>query len=64
VTVRSAVGELTGIAKLDETIRLGAGAIPHSHHGANVNRLRSKDDIDVVTGMVRYSGIPVSLHPA
>ncbi|MDH6246987.1 molybdopterin-dependent oxidoreductase [Mycobacterium sp. OTB74] len=64
VTVRSAVGELTGIAKLDDTIRLGAVAIPHGHHAANVNRLTSKDDIDVVTGMVRYSGIPVSLHPA
>ena len=43
----------------------GAGvSIPHGHHAATVNRLTSKDDIDVVTGMVRYSGIPVSLHPA
>jgi hypothetical protein len=24
----------------------------------------SKDDIDLVTGMTRYSGVPVSLHPA
>jgi anaerobic selenocysteine-containing dehydrogenase len=64
VTVRSAVGELTGVAKIDDTIRRGAVAIPHGHHAANVNRLTSKDDIDVVTGMVRYSGIPVSLHPA
>ena len=22
------------------------------------------DDIDLVTGMTRYSGVPVSLHPA
>lgn len=36
VTVRTANGELTGIAKID---------------------------IDVVTGMVRYSGIPVSFAP-
>ncbi|ULE34655.1 molybdopterin-containing oxidoreductase family protein [Mycobacterium sp. IDR2000157661] len=64
VTVRSANGEITGVAKLDEAMRRGAVSIPHGHHAANVNRLTSKDDIDVVTGMVRYSGIAVSLHPA
>ena len=64
VTVRSANGELTGLAKVDDSIRRGAVSIPHGHHEANVNRLTNKDDIDVVTGMVRYSGIPVSLHPA
>jgi anaerobic selenocysteine-containing dehydrogenase len=64
VTVRSASGELTGIAKLDDAMRSGAVSIPHGHHEANVNRLTNKDDIDVVTGMVRYSGIAVSLHPA
>ena len=64
VTVRSANGELTGVAKVDESIRRGAVSIPHGHHAANVNRLTNKDDIDVVTGMVRYSGVPVSLHPA
>lgn len=64
VTVRSTSGELTGIAKVDDSIRRGAVSIPHGHHVANVNRLTNKDDIDVVTGMVRYSGIPVSLHPA
>ena len=64
VIVRSANGELTGIAKIDDSIRRGAVSIPHGHHEANVNRLTNKDDIDVVTGMVRYSGIPVTLHPA
>lgn len=64
VTVRSTSGELTGIAKVDASIRRGAVSIPHGHEVANVNRLTNKDDIDVVTGMVRYSGIPVSLHPA
>ena len=64
VTVRSANGELTGLAKINDSIRRGAVSIPHGHHEANVNRLTNKDDIDVVTGMVRYSGIPVSLHPA
>jgi anaerobic selenocysteine-containing dehydrogenase len=64
VIVRSANGELTGIAKVDPSLRQGAVSIPHGHHEANVNRLTNKDDIDRVTGMVRYSGIPVSLHPA
>ncbi|MCZ8378660.1 molybdopterin-dependent oxidoreductase [Mycobacterium sp. CPCC 205372] len=64
VTVRSANGEVTGIAKLDDSVRTGVVSIPHGHHDCNVNRLTSKDDIDVVTGMVRYSGIAVSLHPA
>jgi anaerobic selenocysteine-containing dehydrogenase len=64
VIVRSVNGELTGIAKVNDSIRRGAVSIPHGHHAANVNRLTNKDDIDVVTGMVRYSGIPVSLHPA
>jgi anaerobic selenocysteine-containing dehydrogenase len=64
VTVRSANGELTGVATVDDSIRRGAVSIPHGHHTANVNRLTNKDDIDVVTGMVRYSGIAVTLHPA
>lgn len=64
VTVRSANGQLTGIARFDASVRRGVVSIPHGHHSANVNRLTNKDDIDVVTGMVRYSGIPVSLSPA
>ena len=46
VTVRSANGELTGIAKVDDSIRRGAVSIPHGHHAANVNHLTNKDDID------------------
>ncbi len=63
-TVRSASGELTGVAKVDGSIRTGVVSIPHGHHDASVDRLTSNDDIDTVTGVVRYSGIPVSLHPA
>ena len=62
--VRSEHGELTGIAKVDASVRRGAVSVPHGHAGANVNLLTSKDDIDLVTGMTRYSGIPVTLHPA
>jgi anaerobic selenocysteine-containing dehydrogenase len=65
VTVRSATGELTGRAKVDASIRRGAVSIPHGHpQAANVNRLTSSDDIDLITGMAHYSGIPVSVHPA
>ncbi|XVQ14726.1 molybdopterin-containing oxidoreductase family protein [Spirillospora sp. CA-255316] len=64
LAVRSAHGELTGVAKVDPSIRRGAVSVPHGHEGANVNALTSKDEIDLITGMARYSGIPVSLHPA
>ncbi|HEX9178733.1 MAG TPA: molybdopterin dinucleotide binding domain-containing protein, partial [Mycobacterium sp.] len=56
-------GELTGIAKVEPSIRRGAVSVPHGHAEANVNLLTSKDDIDLVTGMTRYSGVPVTLHP-
>lgn len=62
--VRGARGKLVGIAKVEPSIRRGAVSVPHGHQGANVNQLTSKDDIDVVTGTARYSGIPVSVHPA
>ncbi|MEX5713315.1 molybdopterin-dependent oxidoreductase [Parafrankia sp. FMc6] len=64
VTVRSTSGEITGIAKVDGTIRRGAVSIPHGHQSANVNRLTDRSQVDIVTGMVRYCGIPVSVHPA
>ena len=61
--VRSALGKLTGVARVDASVRRGAVSVPHGHAGANVNLLTSKDDIDLVTGMTRGSGVPVSLHP-
>nr|WP_241831117.1 molybdopterin dinucleotide binding domain-containing protein [Parafrankia soli] len=64
VTVHSTSGEITGIAKVDGTIRRGAVSIPHGHQSANVNRLTDRSQVDIVTGMVRYCGIPVSVHPA
>jgi anaerobic selenocysteine-containing dehydrogenase len=39
VIVRSAQGELVGVAKVDPSIRAGAVSVPHGHQGANVNRL-------------------------
>ena len=60
--VRSAHGELTGIAKVDRVHPGRRVSVPHGHQGANVNRLTNKDDIDQPTGMALYSGVPVTLH--
>jgi anaerobic selenocysteine-containing dehydrogenase len=64
VVVRSAQGELFGVAKVDPSMRAGAVSVPHGHQRANVNALTSEHDIDEPTGMTHYSGVPVSLHPA
>jgi anaerobic selenocysteine-containing dehydrogenase len=64
VIVRSDSGELTGTAHVDPAIRRGAVSVPHGHEEANVNLLTSHRAADPVTGMARYSGIPVSVHAA
>lgn len=65
VTVRSAYGELTGTARVDPSIRRGAVSVPHGWpEPHNVNRLTSADLVDPLTGMPRYSGIPVELQLA
>jgi anaerobic selenocysteine-containing dehydrogenase len=61
IAVRSARGEIVGIARVDPSIRRGTVSIPHGHQRANVNRLTDKDDIDLVTGMAHYSGVPVGI---
>jgi anaerobic selenocysteine-containing dehydrogenase len=63
LVVRSDRAELVGVVKIEPSIRPGVVSIPHGHERANVNLLTNKDHIDVVTGMVQYSGIPVTLHP-
>jgi anaerobic selenocysteine-containing dehydrogenase len=64
VVVRSERGELVGVARVDTSIRRGVVSVPHGHERANANQLTDKDRIDAVTGMVQYSGLPVTLHPA
>jgi anaerobic selenocysteine-containing dehydrogenase len=61
VVVRSVHGELVGVARVDDAVRAGVVSVPHGHEGANVNVLTGKDEIDPVTGMARYSGIPVEV---
>ena len=64
VVVASAAGAVTGIAKIDPSMRRGAVSVPHGHQTANVNVLTDKDDIDPITGMAHYSGIPVTIRSA
>jgi anaerobic selenocysteine-containing dehydrogenase len=64
VAVRSARGELVGVAKLDARIRPGVVSVPHGHEDANVNLLTDVRQVDPVTGMARYSGLQVSVRPA
>lgn len=65
VTVRSGNGALVGIARVDPEIRRGAVSIPHGHsHDANVNRITSTVDVDAITGMTCYSGVPITVRPA
>jgi anaerobic selenocysteine-containing dehydrogenase len=64
VTLRTTQGELTGVARLDPDIRRGVVSIPHGHRAANVNDLTDRNTVDLVTGMVRYSGVPVEIHRA
>jgi predicted molibdopterin-dependent oxidoreductase YjgC len=49
VTVRSAHGELTGVATLTTDIRRGAVLVPQGDMEANVNLLTDADGIDPVT---------------
>jgi len=63
VVVRSARGEIVGTAHVDASIRPGVVSVPHGHEHANVNYLTNTQDVDTLTGMARYSGIEVSIHP-
>jgi predicted molibdopterin-dependent oxidoreductase YjgC len=64
VIVRSQAGELAATARVDPGMRRGAVSVPHGHSDANVNRLTSHLEADPLTGMARYSGLPVSVHPS
>lgn len=64
VIVRSDRGELVGVARVDGSIRRGVVSVPHGHERANVNFLTDIRKVDPLTGMARYSGFSVSVHPA
>jgi anaerobic selenocysteine-containing dehydrogenase len=64
VLVASDRGEIRCVAKVDAKIRPGVVSVPHGHEDANVNCLTSAAVVDSLTGMARYSGLPVSVRPA
>lgn len=61
VHVTTQSGRITLIANVSDTIRPGVASIPHGHETANVNVLTSVQSVDAMTGMVLYSGIPISI---
>jgi anaerobic selenocysteine-containing dehydrogenase len=63
IIVRSGRGEVTGTARVDPKVRPGVVSVPHGHAEANVNLLTSTRQVDPLTGMALYSGVPVSVHP-
>jgi anaerobic selenocysteine-containing dehydrogenase len=63
VRVSTSRGAITLTAKVDDGIRPGVASIPHGHETANVNLLTSVEDVDTMTGMVLYSGIPITITP-
>ena len=63
VRVSTSRGEIFLTAEVSDTIRPGVASIPHGHEVANVNRLTSVEDVDPMTGMVVYTGIPIEVAP-
>lgn len=64
VRVHTPRGEIVLTANVSDTIRPGVASIPHGHEVANVNLLTDARVVDAMTGMVRYTGIPIAVAPA
>jgi anaerobic selenocysteine-containing dehydrogenase len=64
VRVNTSRGEIFLTANVDASIRRGVASIPHGHEVANVNFLTSIENVDKMTGMVRYTGIPILIGAA
>jgi anaerobic selenocysteine-containing dehydrogenase len=65
VELRSAAGATTGRAVLDPSLRRGVVHVPHGWGAPHVGHLTStRDGVDPLTGMVRQTGIPVTVTPA
>jgi anaerobic selenocysteine-containing dehydrogenase len=56
-------GQIILTAKIDPTMRRGVCSISHGHADGNVNFLTSTDNIDSLTGMAHYSGVPIAIEP-
>jgi anaerobic selenocysteine-containing dehydrogenase len=64
VRIQSDTGSVNAVARVSDSIRAGAVSMIHGFMEANVSELTSVSDADTRTGMVRQSGIPVTISPA
>jgi anaerobic selenocysteine-containing dehydrogenase len=65
VRVYNKKGEIFLTAKVEPTMRKGVCSISHTHPAeGNVNFLTGTDDIDLLTGMAHYSGVPIEIEPS
>lgn len=64
VTVSSSSGSLTATADVNVDIAPGVVSLPHGFEGTNVNQLTAGDQLDPLTGMAAYAGVPVSVELA
>jgi anaerobic selenocysteine-containing dehydrogenase len=63
--VRTAIGSLTLPVRVDPRMRRGAAALPHGFLDTNVNWITDDTDLlDPITGMPRFSTIPITVEPA
>ncbi|MCU1485087.1 MAG: molybdopterin oxidoreductase [Actinomycetia bacterium] len=61
--VTTQIGSLTLSVRLDPTMRRGAVAVPHGFLSTNVNWITDDTDmLDPITGMPRFSTIPVTVE--
>ncbi|MCY4425601.1 MAG: molybdopterin-dependent oxidoreductase [Halieaceae bacterium] len=61
ISVETESGRIELKANVSDEVRRGVASIPHGHETANVNLLTSAEQVDRLTGMVRYTGIPFSI---
>lgn len=59
--VRTRVGEVRAIVRLDPGIVAGAVSLPHGWQEVNVEELLTTEVADPLTGMPRMSGVPIDL---
>ena len=64
VVLSSAKGSLTGPVRVDDRIQVGTVSVPHGWDAHNVNNLTDSDELDSLTGMPLFSGIPVTIAPS
>jgi formate dehydrogenase len=63
VRIQSETGSIQVTARVTDTIRSGVVSMNHGFAEQNVSELTSENDVDRRSGMVRQSGVPISIAP-